>query len=1097
MTGTAVEPGVTTGATAPVEIRTPADLQRVMRAPYPVSDEQWRAVSAPLEPAVVVAGAGSGKTTLMAARVVYLVATGQVRPEQVLGLTFTTKAARELSTRVREALAVAGLGPAGSRPSPEDDGEEVLEPTVATYNAYAASLLTEHGLRIGHEPDTRVMADASRYQLAERAITRHRRPVELLSDHPATVIGNIVALEGALNEHLVEPDDVRAFHARERPRFTEALAVSRGKKDLEGVLNTIGRREELLDLVTAYRRLKGSLGLMDFSDQIALTARLADEHPDVGALERGKYAVVLLDEYQDTSVAQALLLRKLFSGPTPGTGRGHAVTAVGDPNQAIYGWRGASVSNILGFGHDFPRADGASDVATYALTVNRRSDRRILAAANRLAGPLYAAHDVVRPLRAPDGAAEGRVRVAVHDTYDDELAWLAEQVLATRSAGTPWREIGVLTRDNRHAADVFDALTAREVPVEIVGLSGLLRLPEVAEVVATLTLLHDLTANASALVLLTGPRWALGPRDLAILGRRARDLAATGPASDLEHGVEEALAVAVEGADPTEISSLCDALESPGEAPDYPYSREARVRIGLLAGELRMLRGHVDEPLLDLVRRIVDVSGIDVELASSTSPAAAARRDNLDLFVRAVADFQAVDGATGLGALLAYLGAEDEMGTGLDVATPTEADSVKLLTVHRAKGLEWDVVFCVGVGEDKFPTKQTRTQWTTGPAVLPSPLRGDARDVPQLRGYEKADLDALKVDARAHEAEEELRLGYVAFTRARHELVASAYLWTATRASPVGPSPYLVTLAEAMADDGDEPERWVERPPKDTPNPLKAEKPPVPWPVDGHTPEVERRLVAARMVRAEQERLAAGEGGEADDADLDIVGIAEVAEWDEEIERLLAEARRQVAAQVDIPLPPSISATALGRLRDDPAVMARELARPMPRPPSAAARFGTRFHAWVETRFDQQTLIPTDEVPGRADTDIEDERDLAEVVAAFESGPFAERVPLATEAPFALVLAGQVVRGRIDAVYAEPAGGDADFLVVDWKTGRGGRTDPLQLALYRLAWAELRGVPVERVRAVFCHVRTGRVVEPRDLPGRVGLEQLVRGAAPG
>ena len=112
------------------------------------------------------------------------------------------------------------------------------------------------------------------------------------------------------------------------------------------------------------------------------------------------------------------------------------------------------------------------------------------------------------------------------------------------------------------------------------------------------------------------------------------------------------------------------------------------------------------------------------------SPAAAARRDNLDLFVKAVADFQAIDGQVTLPSLLAWLQAEDEMGSGLDQATPSEADSVKLLTVHRAKGLEWSSVFLVGVCAEKFPVNRARSQWTTVGKVLPAPLRGDAADVP-------------------------------------------------------------------------------------------------------------------------------------------------------------------------------------------------------------------------------------------------------------------------------------------------------------------------------------------------------------------------------
>ncbi len=608
---------------------------------------------------------------------------------------------------------------------------ELLEPTVSTYNAYASALLSEHGLRIGHEPDTRVMADASRYQLAARVIDRHTGRVELLSDSPRHVIDYVLRLEGALSEHLVDVAALRGFDAAQAPRFAEALLAG-PKKTRDDVASAFARRAEALDLVEEYRRLKQALGLMDFSDQIALAARLAESHAEVGEQERGKFKVVLLDEYQDTSVAQARMLRRLF-------GCGHPVMAVGDPNQAIYGWRGASVSNILRFGEDFPRGDGA-EVARFRLSVNRRSDTRILDVANALADPLYRQFPMVAPLRSGT-AALGAVDVAVHETYAEELGWLAEQVRAAHDAGTPWREVGVLVRDNAHAADVFDALSAAEVPVEIVGLSGLLRLPEVAEVLATLTLLEDLTANADLLTLLTGPRWAVGPRDLALLGQRAEELAGArrGRAGAGDQALGEELEQAVSGADPTEVPALCDALDDPGE---LPYSAAARERLALLAAELRMLRSHVGEPLLELVRRIIETCGIDLELAASVSEAARARRDNLDIFVKAVADFQAIDGSVSLTSLLAWLQAEDELGNGLDAATPSEADSVKLLTVHRAKGLEWDVVFLVGTCRDKFPHTRSRGLWPRRLEMLPTPLRGDERDLPQLLGSRRRGAQA-------------------------------------------------------------------------------------------------------------------------------------------------------------------------------------------------------------------------------------------------------------------------------------------------------------------------------------------------------------------
>lgn len=1072
-----------TTQSGPLRIDTPEDLRRVMQASFAPSPQQWAAITAPLSPAVVIAGAGSGKTTLMAARVVYLVVTGQVRPDQVLGLTFTTKAAGELRTRIRAALVTAGV----LDTAPRDDGEDVLEPTVATYNAYAANLLTEHGLRIGHEPDTRVVTDAARYQLGARVVDRHTGVVQHLTDHPETAIQNLLALDSTLSEHLRSPDEVRAFDARERPGFLAArLEEEQGKHratylgEIDKAISAIDRRAELLELVEGYRRLKADLGLMDFSDQIALGARLADEQPDVGAAERDKFRVVLLDEYQDTSVAQALMLSRLFSGPDEASGLGHAVTAVGDPNQAIYGWRGASVSNILNFADTFPAARG--EVPVLPLTVNRRSDARILELANVLAQPLYDAFPQVSPLVAQEGAAPGLVQVQVFETHLEELAALVERVRAAHETTGDWSRLGVLTRDNAHAEEVFDALTSADVPVEIVGLSGLLRLPEVAEIVATLHLMHDVTANASLLTLLTGPRWAVGPRDLALLAQRAAELAGGRGRGPEASDVAEQLLEIADGIDPAEVPALGDALEDPGT--ELPYSDEARERFALLAAELRMLRSHVAEPLLDVVRRVIDTSGVDIELASAVGPAAEARRDNLDLFVKAVAEFQAVDGDVSLPALLAYLTAEDDQGNGLDAATPSEADSVKLLTVHRSKGLEWHSVFLVGVGETRFPSQRGRTLWTSSPSVMPAPLRGDARDLPQLQGYDKAALDAYRAAAKQHEAVEELRLGYVAFTRAEHEMWVTSFLWN-TRKTPFGPSPFQQTMREVVQGWGEEVAGWLDKPAKGAAHPYADDDPSRPWPLTGIGREARLRLDAAAAVRAADV--------DGPDEGLDLVTAGQVAEWDAAIERLLAEARADRGGQVRVELPSSLSATAMSRLRDDPEQFARELARPMPRRPSSAARFGTRFHAWVESRFGQPELIPYDELEGRADAGIDDESDLAELVRQFESGPYAERVPHAVEAPFALVLAGQVVRGRIDAVYAEDTAQGPGYVVVDWKTNKAATADPLQLAIYRLAWAELTGTPPERVRAVFHYVRSGRTVEPDDLPGREELERIVSG----
>jgi DNA helicase-2/ATP-dependent DNA helicase PcrA len=217
-----------------------------------------------------------------------------------------------------------------------------------------------------------------------------------------------------------------------------------------------------------------------------------------------------------------------------------------------------------------------------------------------------------------------------------------------------------------------------------------------------------------------------------------------------------------------------------------------------------------------------------------------------------------------------------------------------------------------------------------------------------------------------------------------------------------------------------------------------------------------------------------------------------LAELDLELEALRAEHDR-LAAPFEVDLPAALSTTSVLGYVADSARFARDLARPMPRPPSAAARLGTRFHAWVESHYQQQQVLldPTD-LPGRGDVDLASDVDLDDVIAKFRSGPYGERIPYAIEAPFSLMLGGQQIIGRIDAVFRSPdAEGTDRWEVVDWKTNRTADADPLQLAIYRLAWAELTGAELVDVNAAFYYVRLGKVQLFDDLPGRSELEDLL------
>ncbi|MFF9015836.1 UvrD-helicase domain-containing protein [Streptomyces sp. NPDC014870] len=1126
-------------------ITDPEQLKELLGIPF--TPEQTACIIAPPAPQVIVAGAGSGKTTVMAARVVWLVGTGQVAPEQVLGLTFTNKAAGELAERVRTALVRAGV----TDPDVIDPENPPGEPRISTYHAFAGQLLTDHGLRIGLEPTSRLLADATRYQLAARVLREAPGPYPALTKSFPTLVSDLLALDAELAEHLVRPDALRAYDTDLLDTLSRAKLTN---ADLRKVPEAAAARRELLDLVVRYRAAKRSRDLLDFGDQIALSAELATTRAEVGAILRDEFRVVLLDEYQDTSVAQRLLLSGLFGG-----GTGHAVTAVGDPCQAIYGWRGASVANLDDFPAHFPYADG-TPATRHALSENRRSGGRLLDLANGLATPLRAMHAGVEALRpAPGAERDGSVRIALLPTHAEEIDWLADSLAHLVRTGKEPGEIAVLCRTATDFPAIQAALVARDVPVEVVGLSGLLHLPEIADLVAVCEVLQDPGANASLVRLLTGPRWRVGPRDLALLGRRARLLVHRERAGDDGADADERLAAAVEGVDPAEVVSLADALDtfldSGGEDDGLPFSGEARVRFARLAAELRSLRSSLADPLMDVLHRVLATTGLEVELSASPHALAARRRETLSNFLDIAAGFASLDGEATLLAFLGFLRTAAQYEKGLDNALPGGENTVKVLTAHKSKGLEWDVVAVPGLVTAQFPSTRSRESWTSQPQVLPHALRGDAATLPGVETWDAASLKTFKEEMRDHQHTEELRLGYVTFTRPRSLLLASAHWWGPSQKRSRGPSAFLHALYEHCAAGFGEIEAWAEEPEKDAENPtLQEHTQDEAWPLPLDDTSLRRRRKAAEQVRAALWALAPLAPGDAlpaqgpvpqdpvpqdpedlwpdeeplrDDeppwdedpfrgaeafrgAETDAIPAPRapeqalspedqkaIASWDRDLTSLTTELRRTRATTRDVLLPAYLSASQVLRLAEDPDGFAQELARPMPRPPQPAARRGTRFHAWVESRFDELPLplLGPDELPGgeefAGEPEIADERDLDALKEAFAATAYARRTPYRVEVPVHLSLAGRVVRGRIDAVYRDPDTGA--YEIVDWKTSHLRTADPLQLAIYRLAWAEQHGLDPDEVTAAFVYVRTGEVVRPRALPGRTELEGILLG----
>jgi DNA helicase II / ATP-dependent DNA helicase PcrA len=1174
----------------------PAQLARLLGLAEPTA-EQAAVIAAPAQPLAVIAGAGSGKSETMAARLVWLVANGMVRPERVLGLTFTRKAAGELGDRVRARLdglrrvglhgvgqhgvGQHGVGQHGARldvagGEPGLDGE----PVVSTYHAYAGRLVTDHALREALEPTLRLITPAVAWQIAARVVAGYGGPMDAVSWSPPAVTAAVLMLAGELAEHLRTPDDVTAVGEWLAAQAAALPAAPRGRGRLPApvrkILDGQRTREQLLPMVAGYARAKAEREVIDHGDQMALAARIAAAHPEVGAAERSRYQVVLLDEYQDTSHAQLVLLRALFGG-------GHPVTAVGDPCQSIYGWRGASAGNLRRFGRDFPVRPSGRPAPVRMLSTSFRNTGRVLDVAAVLQeGLRAAAPEVPRLVPPPDRAGRGRVICALAETAAAEADWVALQVGTLLSLpaglapdGEPWpdgradgvhpRDIAVLCRKRAQFPALRAALAARGIPVEVVGLGGLLTVPEVADIVATLRVLHDPSASSSLARLLTGPRWRIGPRDLVALGHRARaltrEMRASGRAQPEPDGAGQpaipaegdALAKAITDltADPGSLVEALDDLGGPAG-----YSPAGHARLAALGAELRELRSRVARPLPDLVGEVERMLGLDIEVAARPGADPASARADLDAFADAAAAFAGDQDEPTLGAFLAYLTAAEEEEFGLEAGRVGDSDSVTLGTVHAAKGLQWAAIVVPGLAAGQkaqvFPAKpRYASRWTDNPRLLPFGLRGDAADLPALADLSADSLASFGAACADRDLGEERRLAYVAATRAAFWLACSGYWW-GDAASPLGPSVFLTEVRAACEAGAGIVAQWAPPPEDGAENPVLAEPPAASWPASPQGAGYDAVREAAELVRQAMAADRAADRSQPDDAGsagtgpprtepprtepagtgpagtepagtepawtglaqpaLAGAGLADAAQlteadrvlmaaWATDAGLLLAEReeRRSELARA-VWLPPRLSVSSLVAMARDPAELAQQIRRPMPRPPAPQARRGTAFHRWLEERFSQQRLIDPDDLLGAADDpagDLADgdADDLAALREGFEAGEWGNRWPAEVEVPFETLIAGRPVRGRIDAVFADAA--DGHFDVVDWKTGQPPssaaehQAAAVQLAAYRLAWAQLAGVRTAQVRAAFYYVRQDLTLRPADLLDEAGLAGLI------
>ncbi len=1033
-----------------------ADLATALGLPQPTPD-QTAVIEAPAAPALVVAGAGSGKTETMAARVVWLVANGHVRADEVLGLTFTRKAAGELAERIQRRL--AAIGELGLLPSTDD--LLLQRPRVATYNSFADAIVREHGARIGRDPDSALLSQSGSWLLARRVVVESGD--ERLAQREeafSTVVEAVHRLAGEALDNRVDLAELAAFGDRWHACLEgTAYRLKKQQADVDKVRGNLGGLPVLAGLVRDYTQRKLTDDTLDFADQVAGALEIVERAPDVAADLRDQYRVVLLDEYQDTSVIQTRLLAAIF--------RGTPVMAVGDPHQSIYGWRGASADNLAAFSRAF-----APDAACgrHSLLVSWRNDVGILTAANALLENGGSGRVDVGRLAARPGAGPGRVEHRFAPSVDDEAREVAEWFAAVRArhddAERP-HSGAILFRTKRHMRLFSDALNRLGVPNRILGLGGLLSAPEVVDVIAALRVVHDPAQGSALLRLLAGPRFAVGVPDLAALHALAetlarRDESLTPYDAELVQRIRGSA-----GAD--EQVSIVDAVEFVRRAPDElrllaDFSPVGRARLREAGAMFERLRRAVGQPIPDVIRMIELELRLDIELAANEARGPArVSSSRLRSFLDEVRAFLVADDRGSIGSLLAWLDHAEETDELMPRPEPPEPGVVQLLTIHGAKGLEWDAVAVVRLVDKELPKAPRTVSGWLGFGVLPYALRGDRDALPRLDWQPGDDastlpqaIEAFRAADREHQEREERRLAYVAVTRARSDLLLTGAHWAGQR-DPRGPSRYLTEMLEALGSPPIDLDDAGENPYLDRGGRI------VHWPLDP---------LGARRTVVEQ---AAAEVRAAADADP---------RPDAVLHKLLAEqeARRRGAA---LRAPARIGASRFKEFVGDFTGTVRAIARPLPERPYDETLRGTLFHAWVEQRsgltgggtsIDDGLWELDDDV---RETEVSVEETVAQEAlrATFEASEWGPRQPIEVETEIDIALPGAAGLGRIvcklDAVYRRA---DGRIEIVDWKTGRPPATPAereermLQLALYRLAYHKRHGVPLDEIEVALFYV---------------------------
>jgi DNA helicase-2/ATP-dependent DNA helicase PcrA len=662
-----------------------------------LNKEQKAAVRFGEGPLLIIAGAGTGKTTVVTERIKYLIASGKAKPQEILALTFTEKASREMETRVDIAL------PYG-----------VTQMWISTFHAFCDRVLRAEAINIGIDPGYKLMTEAETIMFFRKNIfkfdLKYFRPL----GNPTKFITGMMNHFSRLKDEDVTPQEYAKW-------ATKVKFETKEEND---------KYMELAHAFRVYEELKVKEGVADYSDLISQTLQIFRTRPAILRRYQQQFKYVLIDEFQDTNFAQNELAVLL-------AGKRKNITVVGDDDQAIYRWRGAAISNIIQFRKTFPKA------RIVVLTKNYRSTKEILDRSYDIIqhnnpDRLEVAETIDKKLESMRRVNGTPIEVLYADRVENEGDLVVKKIKELKTK--TWSDIAILVRANNHAEPFVRALARAGIPYQFLGPGQLFRQPEVKDLIAYLKVLYNFEDNVAMYRVLTMDLFAIAPRDVAVICNYAK-----------KYGVS--------------LFEACEELKTIKKVQDI---------VSLIHKHLGLIK---KETAGQILYYFLEDTGLLKQLTSYKSAKEEKVAENIAKFFNKLKSYEVEHDDAGVFTVVDWIDLSMTLGESPLAADIdwSENNAVNILTVHSAKGLEFDVVFLVNLVNARFPTTERKDQIPIPDALV--------KEILPTGDY--------------HE-EEERRLFYVGMTRARDFLffTGAKYYGEGKREKKLSPF-----IAEALGND--------------------------------------------------------------------------------------------------------------------------------------------------------------------------------------------------------------------------------------------------------------------------------------------------------